>query len=671
MLSIRRTVVRPLLDQMTQNQGLRDAAALRATQAPRLIVENVWPDVDQGRYAIRRTIGDTLVIEADAYGEGHDAIAVSLLWRGVQDRDWRETRMRPLGNDRFQAEFKVDQIGRYEFTVEAWRDEFAIYRDGLIKKFDAKRDVTLELEEGRRLLARIASETTSPSVLDVRRLVKSLEAARPEFAIELLTAPETVTLMRSVDPRPYLARLDRVRRVEVERKRAMYANWYELFPRSQSGDPDRHGTFADVIRRLPTIREMGFDVVYLTPIHPIGKTNRKGRNNSLKAEAGDPGSPYAIGSAEGGHDAIHPELGTEADFRALIEAAEAQGLEIALDIAFQASPDHPWLKTHPEWFDWRPDGTIRYAENPPKTYEDIVNVDFYAPGAKPALWLALRDVVETWVKRGVKTFRVDNPHTKPFPFWEWMINDIRTRYPDVIFLSEAFTRPKVMYRLAKIGFSQSYTYFTWRDTKADLTAYFTELAESEVKEFFRPNLFVNTHDINPDFLQNAPRSAFLIRAALAATLSGLWGIYNGYELCDNKPDAKRKEYADSEKYQLVAWDWDRPGNIRAEITQLNAIRKDNPALQSHLGARFLETGDDEIIAYEKISSDSGNVVIVAVCLNASGEGRGAITLPSEPIGTNGSLSVTDLVSGAAAEWRTRDVAVTFTPEQPYAIWRVR
>lgn len=671
MLSIRRTVVRPLLDQMAQSQSLRDAAALRATQAPRLIVENVWPDVDQGRYAIRRTIGDTLVIEADAYGEGHDCIAVSLLWRGAADRDWREVRMRPLGNDRYQAEFTVDEVGRYEFTIEAWRDEFAIYRDGLIKKVDARRDVTLELEEGQRLLARIASETTSAGALDVRRLVKSLEAARPEVAVALLTAAETATLMRSVDPRPYLTRLDRVRRVEVERKRAIYANWYELFPRSQSGDPNRHGTFADVARRLPAIKAMGFDVVYLTPIHPIGTTNRKGRNNSLKAEAGDPGSPYAIGSAEGGHEAIHPQLGTEDDFRALINAAVSLNLEVALDIAFQASPDHPWLKTHPEWFDWRPDGTIRYAENPPKTYEDIVNVDFYAPGAKPALWLALRDVVETWVKRGVKTFRVDNPHTKPFPFWEWMINDIRTRYPEVIFLSEAFTRPKVMYRLAKIGFSQSYTYFTWRDTKADLTAYFNELAQSEVKEFFRPNLFVNTHDINPDFLQNAPRPAFLIRAALAATLSGLWGIYNGYELCDNTPDAKRKEYADSEKYQLVAWDWERPGNIRAEITQLNAIRRDNPALQSHLGIRFLATSSDQIIAYEKTAGDGTNLVIVAVCLNPSGVGSGTITLPSEPIGTTGSLPVTELVSGEAQEWRERDIAVTFTPEQPYAIWRVR
>ena len=374
--------------------------------------------------------------------------------------------------------------------------------------------------------------------------------------------------------------------LDVDRPQAGFASWYEMFPRSATDDPARHGTFVDVIARLPAIRAMGFDVLYFPPIHPIGTTNRKGRNNALRAEPDDVGSPYAIGGPEGGHDAIHPQLGTLDDFRALVAAAKDHGLEIALDFAIQCSPDHPWLREHPDWFRWRPDGSIRFAENPPKKYEDIVNPDFYAEAAMPGLWLALRDVVQFWVDQGVRIFRVDNPHTKPLPFWHWMIADIRGRHPDVIFLAEAFTRPKLMYRLAKVGFTQSYTYFTWRNTKQEIIEYLTELNAPPVRDFFRPNFFVNTPDINPPFLQTSGRPGFLIRAALACTLSGLWGMYSGFELCEAAPLPGREEYLDSEKYQIRVRDFAAPGNIVGEITALNRIRRAHPALQSHLGVTF-------------------------------------------------------------------------------------
>ncbi len=390
---------------------------------------------------------------------------------------------------------------------------------------------------------------------------------------------------------------------------------------------------------------MGFDVLYFPPIHPIGRTNRKGRNNSLTAGPDDPGSPYAIGSEAGGHDAIHPELGTFEDLRRLVAAAAEHGLELALDLAIQASPDHPWLKDHPDWFNWRPDGTIRYAENPPKKYEDIVNVDFYADGAKPSLWITLRDTIKLWVEQGVKLFRVDNPHTKPFPFWEWVIEDMRREHPDVVFLSEAFTKPKVMYRLAKIGFSQSYTYFTWRNTKWELQEYLTELSTQAPKDFFRPHFFVNTHDINPDFLQNAPRPAFLIRAALATMLSGLWGMYNGFELCEGRPDQKKKEYADSEKYQLYVWDWDRPGNIIREITRLNRIRRDNPALHSHLGITFRQALNDNVLLFEKATQARDNVLLIAVSLDPYAVQEADIEIPLWEWGLpdHGTIGVQDLM----------------------------
>jgi starch synthase (maltosyl-transferring) len=644
-----------------------------AVRAPRLTIEAMTPCVDGGRYAVRRIVGETLRVAVDAYGEGHDPIAVALKWRAADEEDWHEKRMRPIGNDRWEAELPLDRVGRYLYTIEAWRDEFTIFRSELVKKHEAGLSVPLELEEGRRLVLRVLDEASGDAARPLKFLADRLSQADQAGRLAILLSPETAQAMAAADPRSFRLCLEVPIPVESERKAAGFGSWYEMFPRSQSGDSSRHGTFDDVVRRLPAVREMGFDVVYFPPIHPIGETNRKGRNNNLKADPGDPGSPYAIGSKEGGHDAIHPELGTFDDFQRLIAEASKLGLEVALDFAIQVSPDHPWLKQHPEWFDWRPDGSIKYAENPPKKYEDIVNVDFYTEGAKPSLWVALRDVVKLWVDQGVKLFRVDNPHTKPFPLWEWLIADIRRDHPEVVFLAEAFTRPKVMYRLAKIGFSQSYTYFTWRNTKWELTEYLTELAKGAPRDFFRPHFFVNTPDINPDFLQSAPRPAFLIRAALATTLSGLWGMYNGFELCEGRPDAKKKEYAASEKYELRAWDWDRPGNIISEITALNRIRRDNPALHSHLGLTFHTAGNDNVLYFEKATAERDNVILAAISLDPFAPQEADIEVPLWEFGLpdHGTLAVEDLVRGHRFTWTGKRQHIRLDPgELPFSIWRL-
>ena len=643
-----------------------------AIKAPRLVIEAVTPTVDGGRYPVKRIVGEVVRVEADAFAEGHDQIAVALKWRAADEDVWRERRMAPLGNDRWAADLPLERLGRIYFTVETWRDEFAMFHHELFKKHEVGLPVPLELEEGRRLLERTLAQAPVETGARLKPILERLGQAEEAERLALLLAPETEAAMAAADPRPFKLQHEPIP-IDAERIGAGFASWYELFPRSQSGDPHRHGTFDDVIRRLPAIHAMGFDVLYFPPIHPIGRTNRKGRNNSLTAGPDDPGSPYAIGSAEGGHDAIHPELGTFDDLHRLVAAAAEHGLELALDLAIQASPDHPWLKDHPDWFNWRPDGTIRYAENPPKKYEDIVNVDFYAEGAKPSLWVTLRDTIKLWVEHGVKLFRVDNPHTKPFPFWEWVIEDVRREHPDVVFLSEAFTKPKVMYRLAKIGFSQSYTYFTWRNTKWELQEYLTELSTQAPKDFFRPHFFVNTHDINPDFLQDAPRPAFLIRAALATMLSGLWGMYNGFELCEGRPDQKKKEYADSEKYQLYAWDWNRPGNIIREITRLNRIRRDNPALHSHLGITFRQAFNDNVLLFEKATQARDNVLLIAVSLDPYAVQEADIEIPLWEWGLpdHGTIGVQDLMDEHRFTWTGKRQRIRLDPGQlPFSVWRL-
>jgi starch synthase (maltosyl-transferring) len=446
-----------------------------------------------------------------------------------------------------------------------------------------------------------------------------------------------------------------------------------LFPRSVTHDPKVHGTFRGVIERLPAIRAMGFDVLYFPPINPIGTINRKGRNNSLRAEPGDVGSPYAIGSAEGGHDAVHPELGTLEDFRALLREAHGNGLEIALDFAIQCAPDHPWVSQHKDWFRWRPDGSMRYAENPPKKYEDIVNPDFFSEASFPAVWLALRDVVQFWIDQGVRIFRVDNPHTKPLPFWHWMIADIQGRHPDVLFLAEAFTRPKLMYRLAKVGFSQSYTYFTWRNTKQELTEYLTELTTPPLAEFFRPNFFVNTPDINPVYLQTSGRAGFLIRAVLAATLSGLWGVYSGFEICEAAPLPGREEYVDSEKYEIRSRNFTAPGNLVAEITALNRLRRLYPALQSHLGLTFHNAFNDQILLYGKRDQDDPAMILVAVSLDPHNAQEANIEVPLWEFGLpdDAGIAVADLIRGDRFTWYGKTQRIRLDPaDHPFRIWRL-
>lgn len=638
----------------------KPARLRRAMQTPRIIIQELTPAFDDRRHLIKRIVGEPVRVQANVFMDGHDELAVRLLWRAADETEWQTQDMTHQGNDLWQAVFTPLRVGRHEYTVQAWRDVFGTYRHGLARKFDAGLDVGLEVDEGRHLAA--AAGLRDAADLDVHGLL----------------GDPVLQAMRAAGPREFETLLSPPQALQVDRRAARYASWYEMFPRSQ-GEPGRHGTLRDVIARLPYVRDMGFDVLYFPPIHPIGMTNRKGRNNSLVASPDDPGSPYAIGARQGGHDALHPELGTLEDFRALVEAAAAHGLEIALDFAIQCSPDHPWLREHPEWFDWRADGSIRYAENPPKKYEDIVNVDFYgAPqghtdgGGSPALWRALRDVVLFWVDQGVRTFRVDNPHTKPLPFWQWLIDEVQARHPDAIFLSEAFTRPAMMYRLAAIGFTQSYTYFTWRNSAAELAEYAEEISNPPAAEFFRPHFFVNTPDINPWFLQTSGRAGFLIRAALAATLSGLWGMYSGFEICEAAAVPGKEEYLNSEKYELRWRDWDQPGNIRAEITRLNRIRRDNPALQSHRGTRLLPSANPQVLFYARETPERDNVLLIAVSLDPNQPQETDVELPLWTFGLpdHAALAMEDLLYERSFTWHGTHQRLRLETRQPYGIWRV-
>jgi starch synthase (maltosyl-transferring) len=612
-----------------ESRPRRKEALRTATTAPRIVIENIAPRVEGGPFAVKRVAGETVIVEADIYMDGHEVLGAELLWKATDQKEWNRTPMTPLANDRWQAAMTPQRIGRWQFTVEAWHDELATVRHAMKLKQEANVDVSVEIAEEKALI----------------------EAGAPR------------TFVARHEPLP----------LDIERPAAGFASWYELFPRSQTNDPKRHGTFSDVVARLPRIRDMGFDVLYFPPIHPIGTTARKGRNNALKAAPDDFGSPYAIGGPAGGHDALHPELGTFEDFRRMVAAARDHGLEIAIDFAIQCSPDHPWLKAHPDWFKHRPDGTIKHAENPPKKYEDIVNVEFYAPGAVPSLWEALRDVVLFWIEQGVKIFRVDNPHTKPLPFWQWMIADVRGRHPDAIFLAEAFTRPKMMYRLAKVGFSQSYTYFTWRNTKRELTEYLTELSTTAPVEFFRPHFFVNTPDINPYFLQTSGRAGFLIRAVLATTTSGLWGMYSGFELCESAPLQGREEYLDSEKYEIRIRDWNAPGNIVSEITALNRIRRSNPGLHSHRGIRFYNAGNDQMMVYGRMHPGQNDMILVAVSLDPHHAQETDFELPlwEWKLPDSGSLAAEDLMTGHRFTWTGKGQHLRLDPTVlPFAIWRL-
>ncbi|MBV8652898.1 MAG: DUF3416 domain-containing protein, partial [Alphaproteobacteria bacterium] len=537
----------------------------------RVAIESIAPVIDGGRFPAKRIVGDAVEVTADILRDGHDVLAATLKYRHADDAAWRRAPMRFVDNDRWGGRFVPDRPGRWLFVIDAWTDHFASWRSEIEKKRKARQDVAVELLEGRALVAATMARADARELRLLEAVLAEIDAAAPEQRFALLSSRLVGNLMaRQAD------RSDGTRSPELEilagREEARCAAWYEMFPRSQGRIPGRGASFDDCIARLPEIAALGFDVVYLVPIHPIGRVNRKGRDNAVTAAAGDPGSPYAIGAVEGGHCAVNPELGTIEDFRRFVAAAASLRMEIALDFAVQCAPDHPWVRDHRQWFIFRPDGTIKYAENPPKKYQDIVNVDFYNSD-RETLWRELRDVILFWAGEGVRIFRVDNPHTKPVPFWEWCIGEVLARYPDVIFLSEAFTRPKMMKLLAKAGFTQSYSYFTWRNTKAELTQYLTELTQGPEREYMQPNFFTNTPDILPRILQEGGRPAFRTRFVLAATLSPAYGIYNGFELCEGTPIPNSEEYLHSEKYEYKVWDWDRPGNIKDEIAALNRFRR--------------------------------------------------------------------------------------------------
>lgn len=669
--------------------------AMRRQAPQRLAIESVAPAVDDGAFPAKTITYRPLAVSADLIFDGHDTLAGEVRWRALDEDTWQVASLVPLGNDRWAASLTPRRVGRHEFAIAAWRDTWASFTYELRKKHEAGVASGLELLDGAALLRAAAARAGKRQPAEAVRTVKAalhalgdlpspasqgerlaaadLPAATAERVATLLD-PALAQAMRLVDDRAFEA-VTPAYPLWVDRPQAEFASWYELFPRSQSSEPGRHGTFADVARRLPALREMGFDVLYFPPIHPIGLSHRKGRNNSLIAAPGDVGSPYAIGSAEGGHDAIHGELGNLQDFLALLRDARTHGMDVALDFAIQCSPDHPWLAEHPDWFTRRADGSIRHAENPPKKYEDIVNVAFYAETGKRArqasLWEALRDVVLFWVAHGVRVFRVDNPHTKPLPFWAWLIDSVQDAHPDVLFLSEAFTRPRMMLRLAKVGFTQSYTYFTWRHGKQEIIDYLRELSQPPMADTYRPNLFVNTPDINPYFLQGSGRAGFLIRAALAATTSGLWGMYSGFELCEAAPVPGKEEYLDSEKYEIRQRDWDQPGNLNAQIARLNLIRRQNPALQSHRGFHVAECANPDLLCFWKATPCHGNIVLGIISLDPHRVQQGEMALPRWLAGKGpAGIVAEDLLADGTETWWHDWHGVTLTPDAPYRLWRL-
>ena len=599
----------------------------------RLMIENLRPRVDEGRYPAKRALGERIEILADIFTDGHDRISAVLRHRVEGEGAWAETAMEPLANDLWRASFVAQRIGFYEFTVEAWVDRFGSWATELKKKCDAGQDVRSELLEGAAMLRAAATRARGVEREWIEQQARLLESdAAPETCVELALGSELAATMTRLADRTEACLHDRVLRVRVDRERARFGAWYEMFPRSAGNDPARGATLREAEARLPEIAAMGCDIVYLPPVHPIGRTHRKGANNALTARPGDTGSPWAIGAREGGHKAVAPELGTLADFEHFVATAQEFGLEIALDIAFQCSPDHPYVREHPEWFRHRPDGSIKYAENPPKKYQDIYPFDFECEDWR-GLWEELKSVVLFWVERGVEVFRVDNPHTKPFRFWEWLIAEVQCEHPGTVFLAEAFTRPKVMKALAKLGFTQSYTYFTWRNTCGELTEYLTELTQTDVRDYMRPNLFANTPDILHEYLQYGGRPAFQIRLALAATLGASYGIYGpAFELCEARAVPGTEEYQDSEKYQVRVWKRDDPAHIRDFITRVNQARRANPALQYDQRLRFHGSDNHQILFYSKSTPDLLNIVLVAVSLDPHHLQEGWVHLPLEELG---------------------------------------
>ena len=641
----------------------------------RVVVENVAPQVDCGRFPIKRTVGDVVAIQADVFGDGHDHVRARLLWKKEGDGTWQWVEMRSLGNDRWQGEFTVTEQGRYRYTVVGEEDHFETWQSDLKKRKEAGQDLEIHFATGASLLEQIKPRASKDDQAKMTAWAQTLRAGKdPAATAELALQKELDETVKRY-PNPKLETwFEHELEIVVDRERARFSSWYELFPRSWSTVPGQHGTLRDVAARLEYVADMGFDVLYLPPISPIGKSFRKGKNNSVVAAPGDEGSPWAIGSDEGGHTAIHPSLGTLADFAALVESARELKMEVALDIAFQCAPDHPWVTEHPEFFKKRPDGSIQYAENPPKKYQDIYPLDFESSNWQ-GLWDALKGVFSFWIGQGVRIFRVDNPHTKAFPFWQWVIPELKAKDPDVLFLAEAFTRPRVMERLAKLGFSQSYTYFTWRDSKEEMTQYLTELNTSPVRDYFRPNFWPNTPDILPGHLQSGGLPAFRSRLVMAATLTGNYGIYGpAFELGENTPfKPGGEEYLNSEKYEIKVWDLNKTTSLRPLITRINRIRRANKALQSNESLHFHATDNPSLLCYSKRSADGNNVILVVVNLDFFNVQTGWVNLDLDRLGVTASetFEVYDLLANHPYRWQGPRNYVALRPDaMPAHIFRV-
>jgi starch synthase (maltosyl-transferring) len=638
-----------------------------AASPPRLVIERISPVLDGGRYPIKRTVGDPVEVGVDVLKDGHDMIGARILFRRTKDRGWREAPLHYREDiDRWFGRFQVDQQGRWQYRIEAWPDRFGTWRDHLKKYVDAgqEQDVLSELLEGAALLVKAAALLPKPVRAPLREAAVCLGDIQRPLPERLAVAFSDRLALQAYGPQCEgdSAESEPLELV-VDRKLATFAAWYEMFPRSQGSRPGEHGTFRDAQARLRELSELGFDVAYLPPIHPIGRVHRKGRNNSAQAEPGDVGSPWAIGSAEGGHTAVHPELGTLEDFASFMRTARALGMEVALDFALQCAPDHPWTTEHPEWFQSRVDGSMRHADNPPKKYEDIYPLDFWCQD-RERLWAGCRDVALFWVERGVRIFRVDNPHTKPFPFWEWLIREVQCKYPDVIFFAEAFTRPKRMYALAKLGFTQSYTYFTWKNAKWELVPFLEELNRTEVAEYYRPNFFTNTPDILHEYLQKGGRTAFRVRLLLAATSSPVYGIYSGFELCENTPVRHgSEEYLNSEKYEIRVRDWNMPGNIKSDIALLNKLRREQPALQRIGNLQVLHTESEDILAYRRHAV--GNELIIVINLDPHRAHDTLVHVPVRELGLREQqpFEVEDLLTGARFGWRSSKNYVRLDPAE--------
>lgn len=653
---------------------------MNLSDAETVIIQNVSPQLDHGRYAVKRATGQDLVVEADIFKEGHDVVRALLKYRPEGAPAWKETPMRPLINDRWQGSFPVTTIGKWEYTIEAWGDTFCSWQEEIHKKFAGGiQDLRSESLEGSALVSAAAQRAgKSADAKALKAFAAELQEADAEGTNRIASLPELSALMTFWPDRGLSTTYEPALPLWVDRERAVFAAWYEFFPRSAEGKADSGSKFRDCLGRVDDAKAMGFDVIYFPPIHPIGETNRKGRNNSLKCEPGEPGVPYAIGNSRqgvngGGHMDVAPELGTLEDFSWLVGEIKKRGMEVAIDFAINCSPDHPYVKAHPDWFFKRPDGTIKYAENPPKKYEDVYPLNFHNPDWK-GLWKEMRDVIAFWCRLDVRTFRVDNPHTKPVSFWEYLIAEIHEDFPDAVFLSEAFTRPKMMQTLAKAGFTQSYTYFTWRNSKYELTEYLTELTQTEMKDYFRANFFTNTPDILPVMLQQSGRPGFMIRAALAATLSPVYGIYSGFELCEATPMPGKEEYLDSEKYQFKGRNWDAPGNIKDYITRLNAIRRENRAMQEYANLQFQPAENDNILFFSKTTSAAEDLILVAISVDPYNAQTAFVHVPLAAlnIGEKETYQVEDLLTGERFSWTGARNFISLNPHtRPAHIFRIR